>query len=42
VIGSGFSFVDTLGIGTVQWQHMHVGELKVELRRTEDCTVVVW
>ena len=40
--GSGLSFVDTLGIGTVEWRRMHVGELKSELRRTKDCPVVVW
>ena len=41
VSGGGFSFVGTLGLGTVEWQRIHVGELKAELRRTEDCTVEV-
>jgi len=38
----GFNFVNTLGIGIVEWQRIHVGELKAELRRGEDCTVEVW
>ena len=42
VSGGGFSFVSTLGIGIVEWQRIHVRELKAELRRAEDCTVKVW
>jgi len=42
VSGGGFSFVDTLRIETVEWQRIHVRELKAKLRKTEHCTVVVW